>query len=452
VEQDLSDRGFALDPAIAYAAVDRSRLDDQTPYLYRTRDYGVSWQPVTNGIPASAFLRAIREDPQVNGLLFAGTELGMYVSFDSGDQWQSLQLNLPFTSVRDLTIHGNDLVIATHGRSFWILDNITPLHQASEVVTTARSAWLYHPGDAIRFDNDTFVGTPLPPEEPTAENPPNGAIIDYFLKSAVGSVTLEIFDAQNELVRCFSSEDKTGGKHGPLPVAERWFPKLEIVEKTPGMHRFVWNLSWGGSGGPISDEEAGFRNPTGPKVVPGIYEVRLTVDGQSQDQSLEVLMDPRSPATPEFLTRQFQLGKQIFDETVHARRALAEIGSVQKQFADAQQRAAQEEQLKSTLIEAQARISKMLTSKENPGEQGLQNAYNDLASALRVVEGGDRVVPAQAVAVYKESSQQIEARIGEWEAFKQTRLPEINQHLRQANLAPIAVSEIEQAVEFLMSR
>jgi photosystem II stability/assembly factor-like uncharacterized protein len=444
-----------FDPAVAYAAIDRSRLDDQTPYLYRTRDYGASWQMVANGISAPAFLRAIREDSQVKGLLFAGTELGIYVSFDDGDHWQSLQLNLPVTSVRDLTIHGDDLVIATHGRSFWILDNVTPLRQVSEAVKAARSAWLYHPAAAVRVDNDTFVGTPLPPEEPTAENPPNGAMMDYFLKSPAGTVRLEVFDAQQKLVRSFSSEDKKAGTHVSLPVAERWFPKPEVLEKTSGMHRFVWNLAWGNSGGPIADEEADFQNPSGPKVIPGTYQVRLTVDERSQNQSLEVIMDPRSPATPQVLAQQFHFGQQIFDETLQARRALAEISSVQKQLADAQQRPTiQNTELKSALAEAQSSLSKILTNKENRQDQsqGLEDAYKDLASALRVVEGGDRPVPSQAVAVYKESSQQIGARIRDWTAFKQTTLPVLNQQLRQANLAPIAVADIEQEVKFLMSR
>jgi len=440
-----------FDSAVAYATVDRSRLDDGTPYLYRTRDYGASWQRVTDGIEDGAFLRAVREDSQVKGLLFAGTELGIYVSFDDGDRWQSLQLNLPVNSVRDLTIHGDDLVIATHGRSFWILDNLTPVRQAPEASKAEGNAWLYHPAAAVRVDNDAFVGTPLPPEEPTAENPPNGAMIDYFLKSTVGNVKLEIFDARHEIVRSFSSDDKNAGKHAPLPMAERWFPKPEALEKIPGMHRFVWNLSWGSSGGPIADEEADFHNPAGPKMVPGTYEVRLTVDGHSQNQSLEIVMDPRSPATAAVLAQQFHLGRQIFDETLQARRALAEISLVQKQLAEAQQRpTTQNPALKGALAEAQSSLGKILANKEKSEAPGIEDAYKDMASALRVVEGGDRPAPAQAIAVFRESSQQIEARIGEWTKFKQTRLAEINQQLRQANLAPIA--EIEQDVEFLMSR
>jgi len=442
-----------FDPAVAYAAVDRSRLEDRTPYLYRTRDYGATWQLITNGIAEPAFAHAIREDTDRKGLLFAGTAAGVYVSFDDGDHWQSLQLNLPTTSVRDLAIHGEDLVIATHGRSFWILDNITPLRQASEAAK-AEAFWLYHPAAAFRIDNDSFVGTPLPPEEPTAENPPAGAVIDYFLKSAAGRVTLEIFDAQKKLVRKFSSEDRHAEKHPPIPIAERWFPKPESPATTPGMHRFVWNLTWGSSGGPSADEESEYRSPSGPKVVPGMYEARLTVDGRPQTQLLKVVMDPRSPATPEILQQQLQLGVQIFTETLAARGALAEIASVKKQLTRAEQKVGEHDgALKSALADAQAEISKILTkgvAQEQSG--GLQQGYSELASALRVVEGGDRAVPSQAIAVYTEASERVKAGIAEWSTFKQMKLPKLNQKLREGNLDPIAISEIEKEVQFLMSQ
>jgi photosystem II stability/assembly factor-like uncharacterized protein len=443
-----------FDPAVAYAAVDRSRVDDQTPLLYRTRDYGATWQPITEGISAPAFLRAIREDPQSRGLLFAGTEFGIYVSFDDGDHWQSLQLNLPVSSVRDLTIHGDDLVIATHGRSFWILDNITPLRQTSDA-RKSKTAFLYHPAAAIRVDNDDFVGTPLPPEEPTAQNPPNGATIDYFVKSPASSVTLEFFDAQHNLVRRFSSEDQNSGKHSSIPVAERWFPKPEILAKTPGLHRFVWDLTWGGSGGPGADEDAAFRNPSGPKAVPGIYQVRLTIDGQFQNQSLEVTMDPRSAATPAVLLQQLQVANQIFAETMEARRALAEIASVQKQISEVQPKLEEKNpELKSALAEVQSGMTKILTRKDSDPQAtaGLEEAYKDLASALQVVERGDRAVPSQAVAVYKESSLQVKECIEEWASFKQTRLAPLNQQLREKSLSPIAISRIEEEVESLTSR
>src|ERR1700686_4259203 len=171
-----------FDPSVAYAAVDRSRLDDQSPHLYRTRDYGTSWHRITDGIFAAAFLRAVREDRKTKGLLFAGTELGVYVSFDDGDHWQSLQLNLPVISIRDLVIHGDDLVIAPHGRAFWILDDISPL-RLIEPQLVSGDAWLYKPATAIRLIPESFSGTPLPPEEPKAKNPPDGAVLDYYFKS-----------------------------------------------------------------------------------------------------------------------------------------------------------------------------------------------------------------------------------------------------------------------------
>ena len=287
-------------------------------------------------------------------------------------------------------------------------------------------------------------------------------------RSPPSSVGLEVFDAEQNLVRKFSSEDLSSEdhlhgswKHQPLPVAERWFPKPEVLEKTAGLHRFVWNLTWGSSGGPSADEEADYRNPSGPKAVPGIYQVRLTIDGKTQNQPLQVIMDPRSPATPEVLAQQLQLGQQIFGETIEARRALAEIGSVQKQLADVQKKQGEENsQLQTrTQAEAQSEIgkiptNKILMNKEHAAEEspGLQDAYTGLASALRVVEGGDRAVPSQAIAVYKESSQQVKARIAEWARFKQTRLAQLNQKLRDANFSPIAIAEIEQQVEFLISR
>jgi photosystem II stability/assembly factor-like uncharacterized protein len=425
---------------VAYAAVDRSRLDDRDPYLYRTRDFGANWQLITNGISTSAFIRTIREDTEIKGLLFAGTELGVYISFDDGDHWQSLQLNLPTTSVRDLTIHGDDLIIATHGRSFWTLDNITPLRQASQAAK-ANAFWLYHPASAFRIDNDSFVGTPLPPEEPTAENPPAGAMIDYFLKSPANNVTLEIIDAQHKLVRRFSSadkhEDRHPEKHPPVPIAERWFPKPEALLTTPGMHRFVWNLTWGSSGGSDADEESEYRNPSGPKIMPGIYAVRLTVDGQPQTQLLKVIMDPRSSATPEILQQQLELGQQMFADTLEARRALAEISSVQEQLAEAEQKLGEQNpDLKSALTNAQSEILTIITHKqEQPAE--LKDGYTNLVSALRVVEGGDRSVPSQAIALYKEARQRIKGSIAEWTKFKQTTLLQLNQRFREGGLAPI---------------
>jgi photosystem II stability/assembly factor-like uncharacterized protein len=437
-----------FDPAEAYAAVDRHRLDDQKPFLYRTRDYGATWQLITDGIAASSFLRAVREDPQTRGLLFAGTELGVYVSFDDGDHWQSLQLNLPVASIHDLVIHGDDLVVATHGRAFWILDNITPLRQVHEVVK-AESTWLYRPATAIRVDNDTFLGSPLPPEEPTANNPPNGAVVDYYLNAPAGHIKLDIFDQKQVLVRSFSSDDETEQKHPPLPVADRWFPKPETLETTPGMHRFVWNLAWGTPGSKAANQsgEYEYRSPRGPRAVPGVYLVRLTVDGKTSDQPLKIAMDPRSPATPRDLEQQLQLGRQIFVEAVTSRQALAEIRSVQKQLSELEQKlGGNHANLKSTVSQLENEIRQILSGSEGPTSNaiGLENASAGLTSALAVVESGDRAVPSQAVALYHDSSQALKLGIADWNRFKKTRVSQLNQQLHQQDMPPIAISEIAE--------
>jgi photosystem II stability/assembly factor-like uncharacterized protein len=426
-----------FDPAVAYAAVSRSRLDDQTPYLYRTRDYGASWQSIARGLAAQVFVRAVREDPQSRGLLFAGTEFGVYVSFDDGDHWQSLQLNLPVTSVRDLTIHGDDLVIATHGRSFWILDNITPLRQTREAARANRP-FLFRPAVTTRVDNDSFVGTPLPPEEPTANNPPSGAMIDYYLNAPAKEVKLEIFDSQQNLVRGFSSGNQVPARHAPVPIAERWLRNPEPPQTTAGMHRFVWDLVWGGSGGPDTDAEADYTTPIGPKIVPGTYQVRLTVDGSSQSQPLKIVMDPRSSATAAVLTQQFQLGKRIYGEAMKAQRALAEIGSIQKRVTEQLQGAgARDRQLAATLTSAQATLNRIVAGTDRMADQrpGLAAAYKNLASALRVVESGDRETPAQAIAVYEQSSRNIQQYLREWNDFQSKQLPELNQRLHGASQA-----------------
>ena len=442
-----------FDSAVAYAAVNRARLDDQKPYLYRTRDYGSNWQAITEGIGQGAFLRAVREDPRRPALLFAATELGVYVSFDHGKQWQSLQLNLPVTSVRDLTVHGDDLVIATHGRSFWVLDNITPLRQVLEASKASR-AWLFRPATTTRVDNDRFVGTPLPPEEPTAANPPAGAILDYYLNAPATKVKLEIFDAQKNLIRRFSSEDQARRTYASLAVAERWFPTPEVVETNAGMHRFLWDLAWGRSGEAVAEEVGDLRKPSGPKVVPGAYQVVLTVDGEQQHQTLEVVMDPRSPATPQILREQFQVAKQMFDKILAVGRVLAEIGSVEMGLVDLERNSRPSDRsLQSAISEGKEGLEEIASSKQ-PGSEGpsFVDAYKELASALRVVENGDRPAPSQAMAVYNHASQWVDRGMREWSEYEQTKLPQLNQQLRRANLAPITIEEhLDQGLAFLIS-
>ena len=284
----------------AYAAVDRHRLEDNEPYIYRTRDGGKTWQKITKGLPTGVYMQTVKEDPLRKGLLFAGTELGVFVSFDDGENWQSLQLNLPPCSMRDLAIHEDDLIVATHGRGFWVLDDITCLRQIND--DTAKSdAYLFRPADAINIAPGSEYGTPQPRDEPLAENAPYGAIIDYYLKSATsGPVTLEILDPAGETVRRYSSEDKAPPVNpDTLNVPAFWRPTPEPLSKAAGMHRWVWDLrptppadrpASGGAGG---GGGGGFGRGLA-RVLPGAYTVKLTVGGRSYIQPLKVKMDPRS--------------------------------------------------------------------------------------------------------------------------------------------------------------
>ena len=249
----LMDAG-RFDALTAYAAINTLRLDDLRPHIYRTHDGGKTWTHITNGIPDGATVNAVREDPKRKGLLFAGTEREVYVSFDDGDHWQSLRLNMPATSMRDLIVKDDDLAVATHGRGFWILDDITPLRQLDAKVVAA-DAFLFKPQTAIRVRWNMNTDTPLPPDESNGQNPPEGAIINYYLKSAVSDpITLEIFDAAGKFVRRYSSADPVE-KIDPYttPVPAYWYRPPRVLSTAAGMHRFFWDMRYqplpGGGGG-----------------------------------------------------------------------------------------------------------------------------------------------------------------------------------------------------------
>ncbi len=441
-------------PAVAYVAVDRHRLDDRAPHIYRTRDYGKTWQPIMVGIGEQSFVNAIREDTTQKGLLFAGTELGIYVSFDDGDHWQPLQLNLPVASVRDIAVHGDDLLVATHGRAFWILDNITPLRQIASLPQGANVS-LYQPATAVRIDNDVFLGSPLPPEEPAAKNPPDGAVVDYYLKAPAKHVTLEIYDPSGKLVRRYVSGAKEP-IYPPLPIAPRWLPKPAVLENTAGMHRFVWDLRWSNSGSPEEiEEEDGYGAPRGPRVTPGIYLLKLTVDDDSFTQNLKIEMDPRSSATSAQLDEQLRLGLEIFGEVRRRRRAVAEISAVKKHLDQVPQTlAGRHPELLKQLTELQTAITKIEKGSSSPALAtiGLESANSGLASALRVVEGGDRTTPSQAIELFRQSDEAAKARIAEWTKLKSTELPRLNNALQKAGVQPIQISEIEHEAEHPVSQ
>ena len=441
-----------FDPATAYVAVDRHRLDDQAPYVYRTQDYGKTWQPIASGIGPDAFVNAIREDLKQSGLLFAGTERGVYVSFDDGDHWQPLQLNLPVTSVRDFAIHDDDLVIATHGRAFWIMDNITPLRQIAAGVK-ADKTHLFEPAVAVRVDNDVFLGSPFPPEEPMSTNPSAGAVIDYYLPANAQKVTLEIFDAKATLVRRFMTGEMRPQKIPPLPIAAQWLPKPVVLESGAGMHRFLWDLRWSSSGTGEELEDEGFGAPRGPKIIPGTYQVKLTVDGATFEAPLEVQMDPRSKATAAELEQQQNLGLEVFQQVRGGRKALAEMNAVKADL----DRLAQQLNSKPELQAESKKIVRAIEaiqkgSKPAPDAMGLEAASSGLQSVLRVVEGGDRTTPQQAIELYGVAQKAAHARIGEWTALKAGGLAEFNHALEKAGLHFVDVSSIEAETGELRAR
>jgi len=281
-----------FDANTAYAAAERHQLEDYEPHIYRTRDAGKNWQAITQGLPPGIYVQTVKEDPRRRGLLFCGTERGVFVSFDEGDNWQSLQLNLPPSSMRDLQIKDDDLLVATHGRGFWVLDDITALRQLDRQAAGA-DAILFRPAEAVKLPEPSEQGTPLPKDEPFAENPPTGAVIDYYLKTAASApVTLEVLDASGAVVRRFASDDRPAPRDpNTLAVQIVWAPQAEPLPATAGMHRWVWDLR--GSAPPAQTGRSGGRGRGAPIAPPGRYSVRLTVDGKTFTQPLIVRQDPR---------------------------------------------------------------------------------------------------------------------------------------------------------------
>ena len=307
-----------FDAASAYAAINRFRLDDLAPHIWRTHDFGKTWKEITRSLPDNAPINTVREDPQRKGLLFAGSERAVWVSFNDGDDWVPLRLNMPATSIRDLTIHEDDLVAGTHGRSFWILDDITPLRQASAAIADS-DAHLFKPQTAMRVRWNKNTDTPLPPEEPAGQNPPDGAILYYYLKNASDSVVIDVLDAAGKLVRRYSSADKPEPPENDLTYPSYWIRPPQIPPAVPGMHRFVWDLRYTPPDALRHDYPMTAtyqdtpREPRGPIAVPGEYTVRLTVDGKSFTQPLTLKMDPRVKTPPAALKQQFDLAMKVVE-------------------------------------------------------------------------------------------------------------------------------------------
>jgi photosystem II stability/assembly factor-like uncharacterized protein len=332
----------ALEPGVAYAAVDAHRMDDFTPHVYRTRDGGESWQETSAGLPPFGFVTVVRADPVRRGLLYAGTDTGVFVSFDGGDRWQTLQANLPTAWVSDLKVHGTDLVISTQGRGLWVLDDVTPLRWLSDAASTP-PATLVAPARAIRVRANQYRDTPLPPEVPFARNPPPGAVIDYVLGvPARGPVRLEILDAKGAVVRAFASGDAPES----LP-ARRYFTDLYVHPPAPpstaaGHHRFVWDLRYPRPKSErydymisaVAGEDTPLE-PRGPLALPGRYTVRLTVDGAVHEQPFVLEMDPRVKVESEALAAQFALQQRLVEAMGQSFTALERVRELSGKRAEA---------------------------------------------------------------------------------------------------------------------
>ena len=455
-----------FDDDSAYASVSRFRIDDLRPYIYRTHDGGKSWRLITAGLPDSP-VDSVREDPVRKGLLFAGTETSVWVSFDDGDHWQSLQLNLPHTSMRDLWIHDKDLIVSTHGRSFWILDDISPLRQLSD--STAKSeAFLFKPASAVRVRRDMNTDTPLPPDEPTAQNPPDGAVIDYFLAPSVsGPVTLEILDAQGKLVRKFSSTDKP--EHTREELAKEliplyWLRMPKILSASAGMHRFVWDLHYATplstrSDYPISAIPGDTpRSPQGPMALPGQYTVRLTVNGHALPQPLVVTMDPRVPATREQLAVEFQKQQLLASLMTESTEAITQARSLREQIQKltGKSPAAPAEnpanppasKLSGPLADAVSAFEKKLTGILGAGGFGvppspsptLARASGNVAALYGELDRADAAPTVAQLAAIDATGKDFAAVLKQWTDLKSADLPALNRQLKSANMPELQLA------------
>jgi photosystem II stability/assembly factor-like uncharacterized protein len=429
----------------AYVAVDRHKLDDFKPYIFKTSDYGKTWTRITNGIPDGSYAHAVREDPKHKGLLFGGTETGIYVSFDDGGHWQSLKLNLPTTPVHDLTIKGDDLVLATHGRAFWSLDDITPLRQLA-ASTTNEDVHLYEPAPAVRFRGPGFQ---LPASIPVGANPPAGVVIDYYLKTAPKdkeTITLEVFDSKNKLVRKFSNK-KSG--EGASPDEEEFGISRpgETLPAEVGLNRFVWNLrneapvtvpgavGWGG-------------RPSGALVVPGTYQIKLTAGGKTQSAKVEVTKDPRVAATQGDLEKQFELAMRIHDRISAGDEAVNQIRSVRSQLDALKHRLANDANAKPVIDAADALTKKMngveekiIQPKSKAGEDPLNfpiQTADQLAALEETVESADTAPTAASFTVFDELNKRLDAQLAIWKDLQAKDLADLNALIQKNNIPTIA--------------
>jgi hypothetical protein len=428
---------------IAHVAIDRHKLDDYKPYIFKTNDYGKSWTKITAGLPENGYAHSVKEDPKRKGLLFAGTENGIYVSFDDGGRWQPLKLNLPTTPIHDLMVKNDDLIVATHGRAFWILDDISPLRQIN-ASTASEEAHLYQPAASIRYRGPGFT---LPATVPVGANPPTGVIIDYFLKSAPkDGITLEILDAKGKVIRKYSSKKAA---EGASPDEEE-FGITRPGDKLPAeasLNRFVWNMrseapasvpgavSWGG-------------RPTGPLVVPGSYQIKLTAAGKTLTATAEIQKDPRVPASQADLEKQNELAMRIRDRVDAGHEAVNQIRSVRGQIDALKKRLGADASAKPVLEAGDALKKKMdaveekiIQPKSKSGEDPLNypiQVADQLMALQSTVESADAAPTSQSYVVFEELNTRLEAQLAAWRDIQSRDLVALNDLMKKDNVPAIA--------------
>jgi photosystem II stability/assembly factor-like uncharacterized protein len=450
-----------FDANTAYAAVNTFRIDDLRPHIFATHDSGKMWTEIVNGIPGGQIVNAIREDPERKGLLFAGTEKGVYVSFNDGSSWESVRLNLPASSVRDLIIKDDDLVVATHGRGFWILDNITPLRQLnrpdggpSPISSHTDGAgalprWsetrLFKPQTALRIRANLNTDTPLPPDEPAGENPPEGAMIDYFFsKDASGPITIELKDAKGASVRKYSSTD-TPVQANPnrLRIPSYWIRPPESVSTKTGMHRFIWDMHYP----PVPNVEpefpisATYRNtaptPTSPWAAPGDYTVTLIVDGKAFIQPLTITVDPRVQASANELREQFDLSWRLYQ----LRLKLAPIGEKFEDLAHELTKLKARAAERPDVTQKLEGFTQALRAFGPPHpRQGASPSFFVLESTTHLfddVQGADAAPTAAIKAAVADLETKVGPTMDAWHKLLESDLPALNQELKKAGFPEI---------------
>ncbi len=438
----LMDAGH-YDVNTAYAAVNRIRCSDMRPHIYKTHDGGNTWTEIVNGLPNDP-INVVKEDPQRKGLLFAGSERAVYVSFDDGEHWQSLRLNMPATSIRDLVIKDDDLVIGTHGRSFWILDDITPLRQLSAQVINQKVI-LYKPQTAVRVRWDMYTDTPLPQEEPAGENPPDGAIIDYYLGEDAKDVWLEIIKGdqltgspgKEMIVRTYTNKD-TLYKIPPVNIPLYWIRPQQLLSGEKGHHRFLWDMHLTPVNVPPAYPIAAVYNNTAPSAtspwaMPGIYMACLHVDGKRYCERFEVKMDPRVKTSLSGLQQQYDLSNECYATRKEIMNVLNEIANLRSQIKTLQPKATGE--LLNALQQADDVPGRLLGS--GGREAGFAGMERTFAGLLATLQDADMPPTSQAISAVKEAKTAYMKLAGDWSTFKSKQLNDLNKQLQAAGLAVI---------------